>query len=76
MLFAPWMAQNPKQILRRGKLAANGRLPTTLRLAIRANPSTRGFAARRNVAEAERANASVAKPEGRARLDNFVLAQI
>jgi hypothetical protein len=37
------------------KLAPNGRLPATLRLAIRANPSTRGFAARRNVAEAERA---------------------
>jgi hypothetical protein len=57
-------------------ISANGRLPTTLRLAIRANPSTRGFAARRNVAEAERANASVAKPEGRVRVDNFVLAQI
>jgi hypothetical protein len=36
-------------------MSPNGRLPATLRLAIRANPSTRGFAARRNVAEAERA---------------------
>jgi hypothetical protein len=57
-------------------ISPNGRLPTTLRLAIRANPSTRGFAARRNVAEAERANASIAKPEGRVRVDNFALAQI
>ena len=36
-------------------IAHNGRLPATLRPPIRANPSTRGFAGGRNVAEAERA---------------------
>jgi hypothetical protein len=36
-------------------ISANGRRPTTLRPPIGANPSTRGFAGGRNVAEAERA---------------------
>ena len=36
-------------------IAPNGRLPATLRPPIRANPSTRGFAGGRNVAEAKRA---------------------
>ena len=37
MLFAPRMAQNPKQHSRREKLAANGRLPATLPEPIGAN---------------------------------------
>jgi hypothetical protein len=44
----------PKHVLiARKRFAPNGRRPTTLRLA----------SAKRNVAEAERANASAAKPE-------------
>jgi hypothetical protein len=56
-------------------MSPNGCQPTTLRLAIRANPSTRGFAARRNVAEVERAHASVTKP-GEPTEDNPKPAQI
>ena len=46
-------------------IAPNGPPPATLRPTIRANPSTRGFAGGRNVAEAERANASGARPDER-----------
>jgi hypothetical protein len=47
-----------------GGIAANGRLPATLRPPIRANPSTRGFAGGRNVVERSERYASIAKPEG------------
>jgi hypothetical protein len=59
----------------RKRLAPNGRRPTTLRPPIRANPSTRGFAGGRNVAEVERAHASVTKP-GEPTEDNPKPAQI
>jgi len=60
----------------RDKISPNGPPPATLRPPIRANPSTRGFAGGRNVAEVERANASVTRPEDRAILFIFQLSAI
>ena len=56
-----------------GTISYNGRLPTTLRLAIRANPSTRGFAARRNVAE--RNERMRVKRSRKSALDSIILCR-
>jgi hypothetical protein len=55
------------------KLAPNGRQRTTLRLPIRANPSPRGFAGRRNVVE--RNERMRVKRNRKSALDSIILCR-